>query len=49
MEGLRKRHGFVIAGGMGEMKGKILRIGHMGNFRQKDLEECVRRIIELRG
>ncbi len=27
---LRSRHGFVLAGGMGQLKGKVIRVGHMG-------------------
>ena len=38
------RKGFEIAGGMGAMKGKVMRIGHMGNFSQEDLMKCLRAI-----
>jgi len=48
-KGLEEKYGFTIAGGMGGMKGKILRIGHMGNFKQKDLEKCIKGIVALRG
>ena len=27
---LEKNHGIIMAGGQGELKGKILRIGHLG-------------------
>jgi aspartate aminotransferase-like enzyme len=30
LAGLRDRHGILIAGGLGELKGKIFRIAHMG-------------------
>ena len=45
---LRERHGVVVAGGQNQLKGKILRIGHMGAYDLADihlalgaLEECV--------
>jgi aspartate aminotransferase-like enzyme len=45
---LRERHGMVVAGGQDQLKGKILRIGHMGHYDLADLhalfgalEECV--------
>ena len=45
---LRDVHGIVIAGGQDRLKGKILRVGHMGHYRFEDiqlvarsLEECV--------
>lgn len=38
VEGIRERYGISIAGGQGEMKGKILRIAHMGFIRKKDLD-----------
>jgi aspartate aminotransferase-like enzyme len=45
---LRERHGMVVAGGQDQLKGKILRIGHMGHYDLGDLhallgalEECV--------
>jgi len=44
---LRERHGIVVAGGQDQLKGKILRIGHMGEYDLADvhlvlgaLEEC---------
>lgn len=47
MKGLREKYGITIAGGMGGMRGKILRIGHMGNFKEKDLRRCLDAIGEL--
>jgi len=45
---LREHHGMVVAGGQDELKGKILRIGHMGHYDLADvhalmgaLEACV--------
>ncbi|HEY2955323.1 MAG TPA: alanine--glyoxylate aminotransferase family protein [Candidatus Eisenbacteria bacterium] len=45
---LRERHGMVIAGGQDRLKGRIVRIGHMGAYDLPDidalleaLEECV--------
>ncbi len=45
---LRVTHGIVVAGGQDHMKGKMLRIGHMGSYDLSDiyvvlgaLEECV--------
>ncbi len=45
---LRQRHGMVVAGGQDRLKGRILRIGHMGHYDLADLhalfgalEECV--------
>jgi aspartate aminotransferase-like enzyme len=45
---LRETHGIVVAGGQDQLKGKILRIGHMGGYTLADiqlvagaLEECV--------
>jgi len=46
---LREVHGMVVAGGQDQLKGKILRIGHMGHYDRADalavvaaLEECTR-------
>lgn len=33
----KEKHGILFANGQGEMKGKILRIGHMGNYNIKKL------------
>src|SRR6266850_2993569 len=45
---LREHHGMVVAGGQDQLKGKILRIGHMGHYDLADvhalmgaLEACV--------
>jgi len=31
------RHGIVVAGGLGQLRGKIFRMGHMGNVSPNDL------------
>lgn len=36
---MRDDKGVCMAGGQGEMKGKIVRVAHMGSIRKKDLEE----------
>jgi serine---pyruvate transaminase len=48
VERLREVHGMVVAGGQDRLKGRILRIGHMGHYDLADmlavlgaLEECV--------
>lgn len=38
---LREKYDCVLAGGMGETKGKIIRIAHMGFVEKKELEEVV--------
>jgi aspartate aminotransferase-like enzyme len=45
---LRETHGIVVAGGQDQLKGKILRVGHMGHYDRPDadfivaaLGECV--------
>jgi aspartate aminotransferase-like enzyme len=37
LKGLEERHGVVLAGGQGNLSGKIFRIGHMGWVQQSDL------------
>ena len=34
---LRDRHGIVLAGGQGELRGRIMRIGHMGYMNEFDI------------
>jgi aspartate aminotransferase-like enzyme len=34
---LRDRHGIVLAGGHGPLRGKIMRIGHMGYMNEFDI------------
>lgn len=41
LEVLREKYNTVLAGGMGETKGKIIRVAHMGWVSKKDLEEVV--------
>ena len=38
---LREKYKVVLAGGMGETKGKIIRIAHMGWVSRKDIEEVL--------
>lgn len=46
---LNDRYDIEIAGGMGELKGKILRIAHLGNFATKDLDYCFSALKEIIG
>jgi aspartate aminotransferase-like enzyme len=34
---LRDRHGIVLAGGQGKLRGRIMRIGHMGYMNEFDI------------
>ena len=36
-EKMRKDHGVTVAGGQGKLKGKIIRIGHLGAITKEDL------------
>lgn len=38
---IKEKYGVVLAGGMGETKGKIIRIAHMGYVTKKDLKEAL--------
>ncbi len=38
---LRDEHKVVIAGGQGDLKGKIFRIGHLGMITEKDMKEIL--------
>jgi len=38
---LREKYNIVIAGGMGGLKGKIIRVAHMGYVSKKDLDQVV--------
>jgi aspartate aminotransferase-like enzyme len=44
LEQLRVQHGVVLAGGQGELVGKIARIGHMGMVEEADIDDAVRAI-----
>jgi aspartate aminotransferase-like enzyme len=35
---IKEKHGILFANGQGEMRGKIIRIGHMGNYSIKKME-----------
>ncbi|MFN0150290.1 MAG: pyridoxal-phosphate-dependent aminotransferase family protein [bacterium] len=37
VQGLKRRFGFTISGGQGEMKGKVFRIGHLGDYHETDI------------
>ena len=39
METIRDKDGITIAGGQAEMKGKIIRMAHMGFIRKKDIDQ----------
>ncbi len=41
---LREKYNIVLAGGMGETKGKIIRIAHMGWVKREDLKEVIEAI-----
>ena len=41
LEILREKYGVVLAGGMGETKGKIIRVAHMGNVSLQDIKEVM--------
>ncbi len=38
---LRLEHGVVVAGGLGELEGKIIRIGHLGAVSESDITDCL--------
>ena len=38
---LRLEHGVVVAGGLGELEGKIIRIGHLGAVSESDINGCL--------
>ncbi|MCM8744923.1 alanine--glyoxylate aminotransferase family protein [Thermomicrobium sp. CFH 73360] len=38
---LEEQHGIAVNGGQGRLKGKIIRVGHMGWVQRSDLEEVV--------
>jgi aspartate aminotransferase-like enzyme len=44
---LRKEKGIVLAGGQGDLKGQIFRIGHLGYVRQRNIDDVVQAIGEL--
>ena len=39
---LHDEHGIVIAGGQGPLRGKILRVGHMGYVEEKDMRKVIK-------
>lgn len=41
LEILREKYGVILAGGMGETKGKIIRVAHMGNVSIKEIDEVI--------
>ncbi len=38
VESIRTKEGITLAGGQGEMKGKVIRMAHMGFIRKKDID-----------
>ena len=38
---LKEKYQIVIAGGQGELKGKIIRVAHMGYVSKKDLDQVL--------
>jgi aspartate aminotransferase-like enzyme len=46
-EALRKDHGIVVAGGQGELKGKIFRVGHMGIAQPREILTLVAALEDL--
>lgn len=48
LQGLEERHGVVLAGGQGNLTGKIFRVGHMGWVQEEDLAAVMRALqVEL--
>lgn len=37
VKNLREQHGFIVAGGQGQLKGKIMRVTHMGDYDHFDM------------
>lgn len=37
VKNLREQHGFIVAGGQGQLKGKIMRVTHMGDYDHCDM------------
>lgn len=44
LDTIKKKYNVILAGGMGETKGKIIRIAHMGYVSKKDLDEALEAI-----
>ena len=42
VEKLRVDHGVVIAGGQGNLEGKIFRIGHLGDVATSEIDEVLK-------
>jgi aspartate aminotransferase-like enzyme len=49
IKGLRERHGVVVAGGQDWLKGRILRIGHMGYVHEEDVEHLLSALASILG
>ncbi len=49
MNRLEKEYGIAVGGGLGSLSGKILRIAHMGNVSQNDMDDVVYALRELKG
>jgi aspartate aminotransferase-like enzyme len=46
---LRERHRMVMAGGQDRLKGRILRVGHMGHYTPDDARQVVEALAECAG
>jgi aspartate aminotransferase-like enzyme len=44
---LENEHGVVLAGGQGNLSGKIFRIGHLGWVTEKDIKEVLDAIAKV--
>jgi len=45
---LKKKYGVILSGGKGEMKGKIVRIAHMGWVSRGDIDEAIEFMVKAR-
>jgi aspartate aminotransferase-like enzyme len=41
VRGVREQHGLRLTGGQGSMKGRIFRVGHMGAYSDRDIDDVV--------
>jgi len=46
---LKKKYGLILSGGKGEMKGKIVRIAHMGSVSREDIDKAVEAMVKARN
>ncbi len=45
---LKKKYGLILSGGKGEMKGKIVRIAHMGAVGREDIDSAIKSMVKVR-